>query len=148
MARFTYTKTVEHYSFNPPTSISEEEYNLLKLKIMINPDASLIDEEAQQKSHDKLTTILMVGIVFLIIGLIGMFAFEEPKWWGVLLTIISTFGVLHPIVNMGQLESSKNLLKAEQARINYFRNLKDLVQNSKSYTDFHIAYQLRYGRFY
>jgi hypothetical protein len=77
-----------------------------------------------------------------------MFAFEEPKWWGVLLTIISTFGVLHPIVNMGQLESSKNLLKAEQARINYFRNLKDLVQNSKSYTDFHIAYQLRYGRFY
>jgi len=148
MARFTYTKTVEHYSFNPPTSISEEEYNLLKIKILRNPDAPLIDEEAQQKSHDKLTTILMAGIVVLIIGLIGMFAFEEPKWWGVLLTILSVFGVLHPIVNMGQLESSKNRVKAEQERINYFRNLKDMIQKSKSYSDFYIAYHLKYGLFY
>lgn len=147
MARFTYTKTVEHYSFNPPQMISEVEYNQIKTKILQNPDASLIDEQAEEKSHDKLTTVLMIGVIILVIGLFGMFAFEEPKWWGVLLTILSTFGVIHPIVNMGQLESSKNKLRAEQNRILFYRDLKEMIGASKSYHEFCRTYHLKYGRY-
>ena len=148
MARFNYTKTVEHYSFNPPQMISEVEYNQLKTKILQNPDATLIDEQAEQKSHDKLTTVLIIGVLVLVIGLFGMFAFKEPKWWGVLLTILSIFGVLHPIVNMGQLESSKNKLRAEQNRILFYCDLKDIIQKSRSYQEFRILYLLKYGLFY
>ena len=147
MARFTYTKTVEHYSFNPPQIISEAEYNDLKTKILRNPQAPIIDESAEQKSYDKLTTVLMIGVLVLVIGLFGMFAFDEPKWWGVLLTILSIFGVLHPIVNMGQLESSKNKLRAEQDRILFYRDLKEIIQKSRSYQEFRILYQLKYGLF-
>jgi hypothetical protein len=147
MARFNYTKTVEHYSFNPPQMISEVEYNQLKTKILQNPDATLIDEQAEQKSHDNLSTVLMIGVLVLVIGLFGMFAFDEPKWWGVLLTILSIFGVLHPIVNMGQLESSKNKLRAEQDRILFYRDLKEIIQKSRSYQEFRILYQLKYGLF-
>lgn len=145
MARFTYTKTVEQYSFNPPQMISEVEYNKFRTKILGNPEEPLIDEKDEQNSHDNLSTILMIGIVLLVIGLFGMFAFEEPKWWGVLLTILSTFGVLHPIVNMGQLESSKNKLRAEQNRIAFYRDLKEIIRKSNSYKDFCITYHIKYN---
>jgi hypothetical protein len=148
MARFTYTKTVEHYSFNPPTSISEEEFNVLKIKIMKNPEAPLTNENAQQKSHDNLSTILLIGVVFLVTGLFGMFAFDEPQWWGVLLTILSTFGVLHPAINMGQMESSKNRLKAEQDRILFYRELKEMIRKSNSHKEFCVFYQFKYGHFF
>ena len=147
MARFTYTKTVESYTFNPPTSISEEEFNQFKLQIRRNPDVALIDENAVQNSHDKLTTILLFGVIALAIGLFGMFGFESPQWWGVILTLLSVFGVLHPIVNMGQLDSSRNRVAAEQKRINYYRGLKDMIQKSQSYQEFCISYHLKYGRF-
>ena len=145
MARYTYTKTVENYTFNPPNYISEEEYNQLKRQIRRNPSAALIDENSVQNSHDKLKTVLIFGIIALIIGLIGMFAFEEPQWWGGILLIISVFGVLHPLVNKGDLESSKNRLAAEQHRINYFRNLKKMVENNNDYRSFKIDYQRTYG---
>jgi hypothetical protein len=148
MARFTYTKTIESYTFNPPKYISVEEFNQIKLQIRRNPDAPLIDENTVQNSHEKLTTILTFGVIALVIGLFGMFAFDTPQWWGVLLTILSVFGVLHPIVNMGQLESSRNQVAAEQQRINFYRELKNMIQTSQSYPEFCISYHLKYGRFY
>lgn len=81
-----------------------------------------MDEKAVQNSHEKLTTILIFGTIALIIGVFGMFAFDSPQWWGVLLTIISVFGVLHPIVNMGQLESSRNRLEAEPKKFVFIAN--------------------------
>lgn len=145
MARFTYTKTVENYTFNPPTSVSEEEFYQFKLQIRRNPDAPLINENAVQNSHEKLTTILTFGVIALVIGLFGMFGFDTPQWWGVLLTILSVFGVLHPIVNMGQLESSRNRVAAEQKRINYYRELKTMVENCPTYLEFKLKYELKYG---
>jgi hypothetical protein len=145
MARFTYSKTVENYSFNPPTMISEQEFNQLKSQIRQNPNAPLINENAVQNSHEKLTTILLFGVIALVIGLFGMFAFETPQWWGVLLTLLSVFGVLHPIVNMGQLESSRNRLAVEQKRINYFRELKTMIENCPDYSVFKLKYELKYG---
>jgi len=145
MARFTYTKTVENFTFNPSTTVSEEEFNQFKLQIRRNPDAPLIDENAVQNSHEKLTTILTFGVIALVIGLFGMFGFDTPQWWGVLLTILSVFGVLHPIVNMGQLESSRNRVAAEQKRISYYRELKTMVENCPTYLEFKLKYELKYG---
>ena len=145
MARFNYTKTIEHYKFNPPKYISEEQFYQLKLQIKRNPSDPLIDENAAQKSHDRLTKLVTAGTIALAIGLIGMFAFDSPQWWGGVLLIISLFGILHPIVNMGQYESSKNKLNSEQSRIAYFRNLKKMVEGNSDYSNFKIKYLLTYG---
>jgi hypothetical protein len=147
MARFKYTKTVENYSFNPPRNISEEQFNQLKSQIKRNPNEPLIDETSVQNSHERLTTLLTFGIIALLIGLFGMFGFDSPQWWGGLLTILSVFGVLHPIVNMGQLESSKNRLTAEQDRIRFYRNLKSMIQNSEDYISFRIKYERERSHF-
>ena len=145
MARFTYTKTVEYYNFTPPKSISEEEFKAYKTQINRNPNAPLMDEKAVQNSHEKLTTVLIFGIIALVIGLFGMFAFDSPQWWGVLLTLISVFGVLHPIVKMGQLESSRNRLEAEPKKIRFYRELKEMIKKSKTYQEFIIKYIIQYG---
>lgn len=145
MARFTYTKTVESYTFNPPATVSEEEFYQFKLQIRRNPNAPLIDENAVQNSHEKLTNILIVGFIALVIGLFGMFGFDTPQWWGVLLTLLSVFGVLHPIVNMGKLESSRNRLTAEQKRISYYRDLKTIIENCSNFEEFILKYELKYG---
>ena len=144
MARITYTKTIENYNFSIPSFISEEQYIFMKIELQKNPNTPLIDENTIQKSHDKLTTVLVIGIIVFIIGLFGMFAFETPQWWGGILMIISAFGVLHPIVNMGQLESSRNKLIVEQKRIEYFRALKIMLLNSSNYDNFKMNYRNKF----
>jgi hypothetical protein len=144
MARITYTKTIENYNFSIPSFISEEQYIFMKIELQNNPNTPLIDENTIQKSHDKLTTVLVIGIIVFIIGLFGMFAFETPQWWGGILMIISAFGVLHPIVNMGQLESSRNKLIVEQKRIEYFRALKIILLNSSNYDNFKMNYRNKF----
>jgi hypothetical protein len=144
MARITYTKTIENYNFSIPSFISEEQYIFMKIELQKNPNTPLIDENTIQKSHDKLTTVLVIGIIVFIIGLFGMFAFETPQWWGGILMIISAFGVLHPIVNMGQLESSRNKLIVEQKRIEYFRALKIILLNSSNYDNFKMNYRNKF----
>ncbi len=136
MARFTYTKTVENYSFVPPQMISEKEYILLKQQILQHPTEPLINEMEARNSHERLLTFLYVGVFLLIIGLIGMFADDTPKWWGVLLMFISVFGILHPIINEGQLESSRNRVRAHDEKIMYYRNLKKNITKTNSYLEF------------
>ena len=136
MARFTYTKTVENYSFVPPRMISEKEYTQLKQQILQNPSEPLINELEARNAHDRLLTFLYVGVFLLIIGLIGMFVDDTPKWWGVLLMFISVFGILHPIINEGQLESSRNRVRAHDEKIMYYRNLKKNIAKTNSYLEF------------
>jgi hypothetical protein len=145
MARFEYTKTVEYYSFTPPRSINEALYEQLKSQIKRHPNLPLVDEEVVEKSHNRLSGILLVGIIALVIGLFGMFSNENPPGWSVILMLISVFGVLHPIVNMGTYDSSKNRIRAERERISYFRKLKDLISNSKDYKDFKSRYPEIFG---
>ena len=136
MARFTYTKTVENYSFVPPRMISEKEYTQLKQQILQNPSDPLINELEARNAHDRLLTFLYVGVFLLIIGLIGMFVDDTPKWWGVLLMFISVFGILHPIINEGQLESSRNMVRAYDQKIMYYKNLKNTIVKTNSYLEF------------
>ena len=65
-----------------------------------------------------------------------MFVDDTPKWWGVLLMFISVFGILHPIINEGQLESSRNRVRAYDEKIEYYRNLKNTIVKTNSYLEF------------
>jgi hypothetical protein len=136
MARFTYTKIVENYSFTPPRTITESEYNALKLQVLQNPSEPLIDEMQARNSHERLLTFLYIGVGMLILGLIGMFATDEPQWWGALLMFISVFGIIHPIINEGQLESSRNMVRAHDQKIMYYKNLKNTILKTNSYLEF------------
>lgn len=144
MARITYAKTIENYSFKPPRTISLSDYLSLKIQIQNNPDKSLIDEDSVRKSHEKLQLLIGIGVILLIFGLLGLFVVESPTWWGVLLTIISIFGILHPCVNSGNLDSSRNRLAAEEKRIHYFRNLKKMIETSYDFSEFQIKYSKKY----
>jgi hypothetical protein len=136
MARFEYTKTVEHYSFNPPRMVSEEDFRIMKMKIKMNPEARLIDEKEAEKKHEHLSLLVFFGLVAMGIGLIGMFSNDNPPGWSIVLLLISLFGVLHPLLNMGTYESSKNYIRAERERVQYFRKLKNIVNESPDYYTF------------
>jgi hypothetical protein len=145
MARITYTKRIETYTFNPPRSISLSEYLTLKKQIENQPNKPLIDEESVHKSHEKLQLLIGFGVILLAVGLIGLFAVDTPTWWGGLLTIISIFGILHPSINSGNLESSRNRVAVEDTRIAYFRHLKRLIETSKDYSDFQLNYSKQFN---
>jgi len=145
MARITYTKTVYYFKFTPPKEISEPEFIQYKRFIQLNPNKPLIDEQRSERSHDRLTGFVLVGIILLIIGLIGMFGFDSPQWWGVVATIISVLGILHPIINGGVYESSKNSVNNFQDEIKFYQNLKEMIKNSDIYSDFAREYRLKFG---
>lgn len=145
MARFEYTKTIEHYNFTPPQSISEEDFIKLKTRIRENPNSSLINETTVSDTHDRLVIIVTVGVILLIIGLFGMLSTDNPPAWSVILILISVLGVLHPIINMGKLQSSQNKVTADKGRITYFKDLKKLVEESSDYRTFKFKYELKYN---
>ena len=141
MARIYYTKTIEHYAFNPPQVISEEDFNILKMKIGMNPSAPLIDERSVESSHDKMTLLVVIGIFALIISIIGMMSSDSPPGWSMILLLISVFGVIHPLINGGVYESKKNELRADKQRIAYYRKLKSIVIQSPDYQSFKLNYR-------
>lgn len=147
MARITYTKTVYDIKFRAPKEISEVEFNQYKRFISLNPNTPLINEQRSEQSHDRLTGFVMVGVVLLIIGLIGMFGFDSPQWWGVVSMLISVFGILHPIVNGGVYESSKNSVENFSDEVKFYRDLKELVKTSSNYSEFNYRYQVKYNLF-
>lgn len=141
MARFEYTKTVEHYSFTPPRMVSEEDFRIMKMKIQMNPEAPLIEENKAESRHGVLTIIVVLGFIAVIIALFGMFSSDNPPGWSIGLMLISVFFVLHPLVNMGTFESSKNYIRAERERVQYFRKLKSIVNESADYYTFRDKYE-------
>jgi hypothetical protein len=145
MARFEYTRTIEHYSFTPPRFISRDDYEQLKKQIEKHPNLSLVEEEKVENKHEKLGLILVVGMIALIIGLFGIFSSDDPPGWAILLVIISTIGVLHPLVNTGIYQSSQNKVTAERQRVDFFRRLKVLISESKDYDEFRKNYEMAYG---
>ncbi len=144
MARFEYTKTIEQYNFTPPQSISEEDFIKLKIQIRENPNSPLINETKVSDSHDKLVIVVIIGIILLIIGLFGMLSTDNPPAWSVILMLISVFGVIHPIINMGKLQSSQNKVAADKSRVAYFKDLKRIVELSSDYRTFKSKYELKY----
>jgi hypothetical protein len=144
MARFEYTKTIEQYNFTPPESISEVDFIKLKIQIRENPNSPLINETKVSDSHDKLVIVVIIGIILLIIGLFGMFSTDNPPAWSVILMLISVFGVIHPIINMGKLQSSQNKVAADKSRVAYFKDLKKIVEESSDYRIFKSKYEFKY----
>lgn len=136
MARFEYTSTIAHYSFSIPEFVSEENYNLLKMKVIMNPSAPLIEETSAESKHEKLTLLIVIGIIALGIGLLGIFSTENPPGWSIILILISVFGILHPLLNMGTYQSSQNYINAEREKIEYFQKLKRIIMSSSDYRGF------------
>jgi hypothetical protein len=145
MARLEYTKTIEHYSFSAPRYVSEEDFMIIKMKIKQNPSAPLVDESSVEQSENRLGLVLFIGIVALLIGLVGMFSSDSPPGWSIVLLILSIFGVIHPLINGGVYESTRNRNQAERQRIDYFRKLKELVKDSNDYSQFRMKYGRMHG---
>jgi hypothetical protein len=144
MAKFTYTRTVESYSFTPPSFISEDHYNELKKQISKQPNSPLINENKVEKSHQRLKALVSVGTAALIIGVLVAFNSSNPPTWSIILIFLSVFGILHPIVNMGTYASSKNRLETERRRINYYRQLKRILLETEGYQNFIVKYSMMY----
>ena len=145
MARFEYTKTIEHYSFSAPRYVSEEDYNIIKMKIKQQPNTPLVDESSVEQSENRLGGVLFIGVMALLIGLVGVFSSDSPPGWAIVLLLLSIFGVIHPLINMGVYESTRNRNQAERQRIDYFRKLKELVKDSNDYSQFRLKYSRMYG---
>ncbi|MFN5910042.1 MAG: hypothetical protein ACK45H_01780 [Bacteroidota bacterium] len=141
MARFEYTRTVEQYSFAPPRMVSEEDYNIIKMKIRMNPSEPLIDEKKVERGHNILSAIVLVGAIGAGISVFTLFNSEEPPGWAVIVMLVGVFGILHPFLNMETYESSRNQLNAERDRIQYFRKLKNIVSQSPDYRTFQVNYR-------
>jgi hypothetical protein len=146
MARFEYTRTIEQYSFSIPQFVSEENYNLLKMKVIMNPSAPLMDETSAESKHEKLTVLIVIGIVALGIGLLGMFSTKNPPGWSIALVVLSTMGIIHPLLNMGTYQSSQNYLNAERDKNQYFQRLKQLIISSADYRSFLDNYRKAFFR--
>jgi hypothetical protein len=136
MARFQYTRTVHHYSFQPPDRISELEYNSYKQMLLVNPNSDITPTDNSKKKNSFLYGLVIVGVILLIIG------FATETW---VLVFLSIFLVLHPIVNTGILQSSINQDRATNAKIEFYNDLKRMILNSRSYSDFNIAYKAKYS---
>ena len=144
MARFEYTRTVEYYSFNPPSYISEGQFYQMKSQINKHPNLPLVDEESGEKSHSRLLGVLLIGVIALVVSLIVLKSSEEAPIWAIITLLFSVFGVLFPILNGGILESSRNRVQADRARVDYFRNLKNMVAKTNDYREFILEYKKRY----
>ncbi len=115
MARFKYTQTVHHYSFHPPESISELEYNSYKQMLLVNPNSDITPTDNSKKKNSFLYSLVIIGVVLLIIG------FATETW---ILVFLSIFLVLHPIVNTGILQSSINQDRATYSKSEFYNVLK------------------------
>lgn len=149
MATFKYEKTVYQYSFNPPTSIAEDDFNALKLQTLLNPYQAIFKEENPNKDLNRIDLILGIGIVAGIIGLIGILGNDSKPGWAIILMMISVFLVVGPILNGGIRESEQNRAKAEAKKQAYFKDLEHMVRRAESYQEFRMACNRKYGaRFY
>jgi hypothetical protein len=146
MARLEYTRTIEQYSFSVPQFVSEENYNLMKLKIKMNPNLPLVDGTKAESKHEQITILVVIGFIALGIGLFGMLSSENPPGWSILLLLISVFGILHPLVNMGTFQSSQNCIRAEREKNQYFERLKQIVISSYDYRSFQDNYRNAFFR--
>jgi hypothetical protein len=136
MARFEYTRTIHHYSFQPPESISELEYNSYKQMLLVNPNSDITPTDNSKKKNSFLYILVVVGVLLLIIG------FVTETW---ILVFLSIFLVLHPIVNTGILQSSINQDKATNAKMEFYNDLKRMILNSRNYNDFYVSYKNKYS---
>jgi hypothetical protein len=136
MVRFEYTRKVHHYSFQPPESISELEYNSYKQMLLINPNSDITPTDNSKKKNSFLYVLTIVGVILLIIGL------ATTTW---IIVFLSIFLILHPIVNTGVLQSSINQDRATNTKSEFYNDLKRMILNSRSYSDFYASYKNKYS---
>jgi len=139
MARFEYTRTVSQYYFKPPESISIEQYNAFKSILRDNPLEDFMPKENGGKKNTIIYALVIIGFALTAIGI-------ALEIW--LLVFLSVWLILHPLVNMGTLQSSVNQDRAERARRDFYRDLKEMITQSSSYYEFEKSYKKKYSLLY
>ena len=151
MPKFRYTRVVTNYTFTPPQNISEADYNTLKNLFKINPHADIgglkKEMEEDRKDNEKMNTILTIGLICFFIGLLAMLSSDNNQW-GFILMFLSLVFSIHPIINTGILQSSKNKASAFKDKQAYFTDLKKMIINSSNYKNFSKDYGKKYNPFY
>jgi len=150
MPKFNYTKTVYHYSFTPPSTITRAEYESYKQMLRIDPNANLATKSDVRKRNDVKYVILFIGIVCCLIGLFTCLGAEknDPPGWAIAMFFISLMFVVFPFIAGGALESSINEDKADNDRNQFYNDLRLIIINSNSYEDFMGKYRQRYRTLY
>jgi hypothetical protein len=113
MARIKYTVTVRNYQFNPPSQITESEYNYYKDLIKSNPKVKLDDGF----SLNPLVKILIV------IGLI-------------LISPLFLLSIFIPGEAEGFMKSTINKYQANKKKNEFWNEIKSMVIKSNSYAEF------------
>jgi len=105
-----YTVTVRHYHFNPPRQITESEYNYYK---------QLINSDRNAKLNAKLPEItLKKGLILAAkIGLAPLLMFA-------------------PGVAEGEIKSAINKSRAKREEDEFYQELKNIVIQSNSFSEF------------
>jgi hypothetical protein len=151
MPKFNYTKTVYHYSFNPPSTITKAEYESYKQMLKVDPRADLAPDSGVRKRNDFMYVLVVIGIICFLIGLftcLGAEKSSDAPGWAICMVFGSLFFVLHPIINGGKLESSINEDKADNDRTQFYENLRAMIISSNSYEEFIGKYRLKYRAYY
>lgn len=145
MPKFSYTKTVYHYSFTPPATIARAEYESYKQMLRVDPNANLATQSGVRKRNDFKYVILFIGIVCCLIGLLTCLSAEKsPPGWAIAMFFLSLMFVVFPFIGGGALESSMNEDKADNDRNQFYNDLRLIIINSSSYEEFIGKYRQRY----
>jgi hypothetical protein len=139
MARFEYTRTVSQYYFRPPESISLDLYNSYKSLLRDKPMEDLMPKDNVGKKNTIVYALVIIGFALTAVGI-------ALEIW--LLVFLSVWLILHPLVNMGTLQSSVNQDRAERARRDFYRDLKEMITQSSSYYEFEMLYKKKYSSLY
>jgi hypothetical protein len=121
MARIRYTVTVRNYQFNPPSQITESEYNYYKQLIKSEPNAKLNTKLQENPLKKGLRIAAMVGL--------------------------SPLALFSPGFIEGEVKSAINKSKATKEENEFYETLKQIVIKSNSFYEFCCLVKDRY-KFY
>ena len=110
MARIQYTVTVRNYQFNPPSQITESEFNYYKQLIKSDPKAKLNADLKENPIKKGFRIAAMVAL--------------------------SPFMLLSPGAAEGEIKSAINKAKATKEENEFYEALKQMVINSNSFSEF------------
>jgi len=142
-----WTKTIKYYSFTPPDTVSETKYDEYKNKIKNYPLCNLNDNSTKS-SGNLIYLVLTIGFIGFFLGIFYLFM-KKPSdipGWIYIYFMSSIFFILHPLINMGKLESFRNKKKAEGEKQEYYDDIKLMIMKTKSYSEFISQYKKKYNR--
>lgn len=126
--------TYIEYSFKPPRTISEIDYNSYKQMLLTDPSSNILKEPKSNNSFSIIATVFIVSLIGMAIGAI-------LKHW----TFVMFLFIAIVIFKSGVLGSEASRSCANDERAYYHSNLKSMILESKDYHDFINKYKSKYN---